>query len=115
MAENFQNEQGTEGTSGSRDRDHAEERSNISDRSCTGGVYKLAIPCGEKRRRSTSSDKFEESKFLLALRAIQNGKFEFTPVPPQERRLYGQTGFEGCLLLRTSRQGISKICLISMG
>ena len=34
---------------------------------------------------------------------------------PQERRLYGQVGFEGCLLLRTSPQGISKICSILMG
>ena len=34
---------------------------------CTGGVYKLAIPCGEKgTSASASSDKFEESKFLLA-------------------------------------------------
>ena len=47
-AENFRNEQGTEGTSSSRDRDNAEEKSNISDRSYIGGVYKLAISCGEK-------------------------------------------------------------------
>ena len=35
-AENSRNEQGTEGTSVSRDRDNAEERSNTSDRSYTG-------------------------------------------------------------------------------
>ena len=58
---------------------------------------------------------FKSLKFLRALRAIQNGKFKFTPVPPPERRLHGQAGFEGCLLLRTSPQGISKICSISMG
>ena len=42
----------------------------------------LAIPCGEKRQRSASSDKFEESKFVRVLRALQNRKFEFTPVSP---------------------------------
>ena len=78
------------------------------------GVYKLTISCGEKGRRSASSNKFEESKFLRALRALQNGKFKFTPVPPEDRRLHGQAGFEGCLLLRTSPQGISKVCSISM-
>ena len=66
-AENSRNKQGTEGTSASRDRDNAEERNNISDRSYTGGVFKLSIPCGERRRRSASSDKFGESKFLRDL------------------------------------------------
>ena len=61
------------------------------------------------------SDKFEESKFLRALQALQNGKFEFTPVSPQERRLYNWGGIEGCSLLHTSPQRISKICSISMG
>ena len=112
---NSRNELGTEGTSASRDKDNVEERSNISDRSYTGRLYKLAISCGEKGERSASSNKFEESTFLRALRALQNGKFKFTPVPPQEKRLNGQAGFEGCLLLRTSPQGISKICSISMG
>ena len=60
----FRNEQGTEGTCASRDRGNAEERSNISDRSHTGGVYKLAILCGGKGRSSASSYKFKESKFL---------------------------------------------------
>ena len=32
-----------------------------------------------------------------------------------KKRLHGQAGFEGCLLLRTSPQGISKIYSISMG
>ena len=68
--ENSQNEQGTEKTSESRDKDNAEERSNISDRSYTGGVYKLAVACGEKGRSSATSDKFAESKFLFVLRAI---------------------------------------------
>ena len=61
------------------------------------------------------NDKFEGSKFFRSLRALQNGKFEFTPVSPQERRSYDQAGFEGCLLLRVSPQGISKICSILMG
>ena len=49
------------------------------------------------------------------IRALQNEKFKFSLVPPQERRLHGQARFEGCLLLHTSPQGISKICSISMG
>ena len=113
--QNSQNEQGTERTSAIRDRDNDEERSNISDRSHTVGVYKLAISCGEKRRRSMYNDKFEGSKFFRSLRALRNGKFEFTAVSPQERRSYDQARFEGCLLLRASPQGISKICSILMG
>ena len=74
--ENSRNEQSTEGTSASTDRDNAEEKSNISDRSYIGRVYKLAISCGEKGWRSASSDKFEESKFICALRALQNGNLE---------------------------------------
>ena len=80
--ENSLNEQGTEGTKTSRDRENAVEKINISDRSYTGGVYKLPNSCVEKGRRSASSNKFEESKFLRALIALQNGKFKFTPVPP---------------------------------
>ena len=56
----------------------------------------------QRKGGSASSDKFEESTFLRALRALQNGKFEFTPVSLQERRLYCQAGFELCLLFRTS-------------
>ena len=41
-----------------------------------------------------SSDKFEDSKFLCALRALKNGQSELTPISPQENRLYGQAGFE---------------------
>ena len=111
---NSRNELGTERTSESRNRDNVEERSNISDRSYTGRLYKLAICCGEKAERSGSSNKFEEFAFLRALRALQNGNFKFSPVPPQENRLNSQTGLEECLLLRTSPQRISKICSISV-
>ena len=51
-----------------------------------GGVYKHAITCGKKGRRSESSDKFEKYNFFQALEALQNGKFEFISVSPQERR-----------------------------
>ena len=51
----------------------------------------------------------------LCLTSTSVEKFEFTPVPLQERRLHDQAGFEGCSLLRTSPHGISKICSISMG
>ena len=95
-------EQDTAGTGASRDRDNVEKRSNIWERSYTGGVYKLVIPWGEKWQRAAPSDKFEESKFLWAILALQNEKLEFPPVSSQERRLYGQVGFEGCLLLCTS-------------
>ena len=40
------------------------------------------------------SDKFEELKFLRALQALENEKFEFTSVSLQERRLYDKAGFE---------------------
>ena len=83
-AQNSRTEQGTERTSASRDRDNAEERCIISDRSYAGGVYKHTIPCGEKGWTSATSDKFEESKFLCVLRVLQSGKFEFTPVSPEE-------------------------------
>ena len=108
------NEQGTEGTYSSRERGKAEEKSNISGRSYAGEVYKLTIPFGEKRPRSVSNDKFEERKLLRAIGALQNGKFDSPPVSRKEGRLYVQAGFEGCLLLRTSPQRISKICLILM-
>ena len=78
----------------------------------TRGICQLAISCGKKD--GVSSNKFEEPKFLHALRALQNGKFKFNPALHRERRLHDQAGFEGCLLLRTSPQGISKIYSISM-
>ena len=67
---------------------------NISDRSNTRRVYKLAILRGKKGLRSASSDNFEEPKFLRALQALQNGKFEFTSVSLQKSGLYDQAGFK---------------------
>ena len=40
------------------------------------------------------------------LNSYENFKFEFTRVPPPERRLCSQAGLEGYFLLRTSQQGL---------
>ena len=53
-AKNSRNKQDKVGTSASRGRDNAEESTYIPDRSYTGGVYKLAIPCGIKDRGQVS-------------------------------------------------------------
>ena len=95
--------------SGGRDSGNVGERSNQKSQSMSGPVSKQFISGGEERWGEQTSDQPQTSKYVLALRTLQDGKFNSLEKCFTKRRLHVQIGHEGRLLLHTTRQTLQEI------
>ena len=77
--------------------------------SCSRPVHKQLISSQEKRRKKSANNKCEAFEWLCGVSVLQNGRY-FSPERSVEtKRLDGQAGSEGRILLCPDAQGLQEI------
>ena len=83
--------------------------------SCSRPVHIQLIASQEKRRRKPASHKSEAAEWLCGGLALQNGRYFKPERSVETRRLDGQAGSEGRILLCPDAQGLQKIPSFQVG
>ena len=83
--------------------------------SCSRPVHKQLISSQKERRQKLASNKSEAVEWLCGVSALQNGRY-FSPERSDEtKRLDGQAGSEGRVLLCPNAQGLQEVSSLQVG